>query len=133
MNSKFFTHKRVGYLRRSVADELGIEVTGAIYACPGVLKHIIKRHGKQLDKNIKKNIFEFMKVILDEPDYVGIYKSNEGSVSIQFVKKMYDYLLLGVEVDEMNQYIYVSTMYPINNNKVKNRLDYGDLIKVNCV
>ena len=74
-----------------------------------------------------------MKVILEEPDYIGIYKSDEGSVSIQFVKKMYNYLLLGVEVDEMNQYIYVSTMYPINDNKIKNRLDYGELIKVDCV
>ena len=132
MNSRFCTYKRVGYLRRSVADELGIEFTGAIYACPGVLKHIIKRHGKQLDKNIKKNMFEFMKVILEEPDYIGLYKSEEGTTSIQFVKKMYNYLLLGVEVDEMNQYIYVSTMYPINDNKIKNRLDYGELIKVNC-
>ena len=133
MNSKFCTYKRVGYLRRNVADELGIEFTGAIYACPGVLKHIIKRHGKQLDKNIKKNIFDFMKAILEEPDYIGIYKSNEGSISIQFVKRMYNNLLLGVEVDEMNQYIYVSTMYPINDNKIKNRLDYGELIKVSCV
>ncbi len=33
----------------------------------------------------------------------------------------------------MNQYIYVSTMYPINDNKIKNRLDYGELIKVDCV
>lgn len=133
MNSKLCIYKRVGYLRRNIADELGIEFTGAIYACPGVLKHIIKRHGKQLDKNIKKNIFEFMKVILEEPDYIGIYKSDEGTISIQFVKKMYNNLLLGVEVDEMNQYIYVSTMYPINDNKIKNRLSYGELIEVSCV
>lgn len=133
MNSELCIYKRVGYLRRNIADELGIEFTGAIYACPGVLKHIIKRHGKQLDKNIKKNIFEFMKVILEEPDYIGIYKSDEGTISIQFVKKMYNNLLLGVEVDEMNQYIYVSTMYPINDNKIKNRLSYGELIEVSCV
>ena len=56
MDSRFCTYKRVGYLRQKIANELGIEFTGAIYACPGVLKHIIKRHGKQLDKNIKKNI-----------------------------------------------------------------------------
>lgn len=132
MNSKFCTYKRVGYLRRSIADELGIEFSGAIYACPGVLKHIIKRHGKQLNKNVKKNIFDFMKVILENPDYIGIYKNDEGTKSIQFVKKIYNNLLLGVEVDEKNQYIYVSTMYPINDNKIKNRLYYGELIKVNC-
>ena len=87
MNSKFCTYKRVGYLRKSVARELGIEFTGVIYASPGVLKHIIKRHGKQLDKNTKKNIFEFMKMILEEPDYIGLYKNGEEGTSIQFVKK----------------------------------------------
>lgn len=127
MNSKFCTYKRVGYLRRNIAEELGIEFTGVIYASPGVLKHIIKRHGKQLDKKIKNNIFEFMRAILDEPDYIGIYKSDEGNVSIEFVKKMYSNLLLGVGVDEMNQYIYVSTMYPINEKKIQNRVCYGEL------
>lgn len=130
MSSKLCTYRRVGYLRRNIADELGIEFTGVIYASPGVLKHIMKRHGKQLNKKIKGNIIEFMRAILEEPDYIGMYKSEKGSISIEFVKKMYSNLLLGVEVDEINQYIYVSTMYPINENKIKNRLDYGQLIEI---
>ena len=130
MNSKFCTYKRVGYLRKSVARELGIGFTGVIYASPGVIKHIIKRHGKQLDKNTKKNIFEFMKMILEEPDYIGLYKNGKEGISVQFVKKIHDYLLLGVEVDKINHYIYVSTMYPINDNKIQSRVDYGELIKV---
>ena len=49
MDSRFCTYKRVGYLGKShIANELGIEFTGIIYASPGVLKHINKRHGKQL-------------------------------------------------------------------------------------
>ena len=130
MNSKFSTYKRVGYLRQNIADELGIEFTGAIYASPGVLKHIRKRHGKQLDKKIKNNIFDFMKVILNEPDYIGVYRSDKGNISIEFIKKMYFNLLLGVEVDEDNKYIYVSTMYPINDTKIKNRVYYGKLIEM---
>ena len=130
MNSKFYTYKRVGYLRKSVARELGIEFTGVIYASPGVLKHIIKRHGKQLDKNTKKNIFEFMKMILEEPDYVGIYKNEGGQTAVEFIKRVYTNLLLGVEIDEEHQYIYVTTMYPITDKKIENRIYSGKLIDI---
>ena len=56
MESRFCTYKRVGYLRERVAYELGIEFTGVIYASPGVLKHIIKRHGRQFDKRTRTGI-----------------------------------------------------------------------------
>ena len=68
MESKFCTYKRVGYLRQKVAKELGIEFTGVIYASPGVLKHIIKRHGRQLDRQTRNGILDWMKKILEEPD-----------------------------------------------------------------
>ena len=106
MESRFCTYKRVGYLRERVAYELGIEFTGVIYASPGVLKHIIKRHGRQFDKRTRTGILEWMKKILDDPDYIGIYKNDEGQTAIEFIKKAYTNLLLGVEVDEEKQYIY---------------------------
>lgn len=61
MESRFCTYKRVGYLRQKIANELGIEFTGVIYASPGVLKHIMKRHGKQLDRKTKASILDWMK------------------------------------------------------------------------
>ena len=67
MESRFCTYKRVGYLRQRIANELGIEFTGVIYASPGVLKHIIKRHGRQLNKKTRDSILEWMKKILEEP------------------------------------------------------------------
>ena len=67
MESRFCTYKRVGYLRQKVANELGIEFTGVIYASPGVLKHIIKRHGRQLDRRTRDGIeMEIM------PDHVHL-------------------------------------------------------------
>ena len=87
MESRFCTYKRVGYLRERVAYELGIEFTGVIYASPGVLKHIIKRHGRQFDKRTRTGILEWMKKILDDPDYIGIYKNDEGQTAIEFIKK----------------------------------------------
>ena len=130
MESRFCTYKRVGYLRERVADELGIEFTGVIYASPGVLKHIIKRHGRQFDKRTRTGILEWMKKILDDPDYIGIYKNDEGQTAIEFIKKAYTNLLLGVEVDEEKQYIYVTTMYPITDRKIENRIYSGKLINI---
>ena len=130
MESRFCTYKRVGYLRERVAYELGIEFTGVIYASPGVLKHIIKRHGRQFDKRTRTGILEWMKKILDDPDYIGIYKNDEGQTAIEFIKKAYTNLLLGVEVDEEKQYIYVTTMYPITDMKIENRIYSGKLINI---
>ena len=130
MESRFCTYKRVGYLRERVAYELGIEFTGVIYASPGVLKHIIKRHGRQFDKRTRTGILEWMKKILDDPDYIGIYKNDEGQTAIEFIKKAYTNLLLGVEVDEEKQYIYVTTMYHITDRKIENRIYSGKLINI---
>ena len=130
MTGSFCTYKRVGYLRERVAYELGIEFTGVIYASPGVLKHIIKRHGRQFDKRTRTGILEWMKKILDDPDYIGIYKNDEGQTAIEFIKKAYTNLLLGVEVDEEKQYIYVTTMYPITDRKIENRIYSGKLINI---
>ena len=130
MESRFCTYKRVGYLRERVAYELGIEFTGVIYASPGVLKHIIKRHGRQFDKRTRTGILEWMQKILDDADYIGIYKNDEGQTAIEFIKKAYTNLLLGVEVDEEKQYIYVTTMYPITDRKIENRIYSGKLINI---
>ena len=130
MESRFCAYKRVGYLRQRVANELGIEFTGVIYASPGVLKHIIKRHGRQLDGRSRDGILKWMKKILEEPDYIGIYKNEGGQTAIEFIKRVYTNLLLGVEVDKENKYIYVTTMYPITDNKIKNRIYNGKLIDI---
>ena len=130
MESRFCTYKRVGYLRQKIANELGIEFTGVIYASPGVLKHIMKRHGKQLDRKTKASILDWMKKILDDPDYIGIYKNGEGQTAVEFIKRVYTNLLLGVEVDEEKEYIYVTTMYPITDKKIVNRVYSGKLINI---
>ena len=130
MESRFCTYKRVGYLRQKIANELGIEFTGVIYASPGVLKHIMKRHGKHLDRKTNASILDWMKKILDDPDYIGIYKNGEGQTAVEFIKRVYTNLLLGVEVDEEKEYIYVTTMYPITDKKIENRVYSGKLINI---
>ena len=57
-------------------------------------------------------------------------ESTEGQTAVEFIKRVYTNLLLGVEVDEEKEYIYVTTMYPITDKKIENRVYSGKLINI---
>lgn len=127
MESKFNAYKRVGYFRERMAKFLGVDFTGTIYASPGVIKHIKKRHGKHLKRRVYNNIIEVMRDILNSPDYIGVYKEVEGGISVELIKEVDGNILVGIEIDEENEYIYVSTMYPITDAKINSKLYSGRL------
>ncbi|MGG7143744.1 PBECR2 nuclease fold domain-containing protein [Clostridium nigeriense] len=129
MENRFYTYRRVGYLKGRMAENLGVKFTGTIYASPGVIKHIKKRHGKQLSKKILGNIIECMKEIIENPDYIGVYKLTNNGIYIELIKKAETNILIGIDIDDKRDYIYVSTMYPITNGKIKNRLYSGKLME----
>ena len=131
MESRFCTYKRVGYLKRSITKKLGIEFSGVVYASPGVFNHILKRHKKQFDKKDRDCILRCMKDIINKPDYIGLYKGACGQSAVQFVKKLYMNMLLGIDIDTENGYIYVSTMYPITDMKINSKVYNGELISLN--
>lgn len=129
MEDRFCTYKRVGYFKERMAENLGVKFTGTIYASPGVLKHIKKRHGKQLNKKIVGNLIEFMRNVIEDPDYIGVYKLTENGIHIELIKKAEMNILIGIDINSRNDYIYVSTMYPISEGKINNRLYRGKLIE----
>ncbi|MGL5086482.1 MAG: PBECR2 nuclease fold domain-containing protein [Clostridium sp.] len=129
MENKFCTYKRVGYLRSKMSNILGISYNGVIYASPGVVKHIKNRHGNHLSRKVTTNIIEIMKSIISDPDYIGIYKSSFGKISVEIIKKIDVNILVGIEIDNEKDYIYVSTMYPITDAKIESKLYNGKLIK----
>lgn len=129
MEDRFCTYKRVGYLKERMAKNLGVKFTGTIYASQGVIKHIKKRHGKHLSKKIVGNLIEFMRYIIEEPDYIGVYKLTENGIHIELIKKIDTNILIGIDIDNERDYIYVSTMYPITEGKINNKLYSGKLIR----
>lgn len=129
MENRFCAYKRVGYFRQQMAEYLGVRYTGTIYASPGVIKHIKKRHGKHLSKKISGDLIQIMKSIVEDPDYIGIYKLTEKETLIELIKKVDTNILMGIEIDEDNDYIYVLTMYPITEAKINNKLYSGKLIE----
>lgn len=127
MINKYKTYKKVGAIDKRIANKVGFEFYGNVYASPGVLKHIRKRHGRQLTKNIKDNLTIIIERIIGSPDFIGMNKKNKESGALQLVKKIDAYIMLILEVDLDYEYIYVSSMYPVTKSKMKNKIYSGTL------
>ncbi|MBP1888575.1 hypothetical protein J2Z53_000154 [Clostridium moniliforme] len=127
MINKYKNYKKVGSIDKDIADKVGFKFYGNVYASPGVLKHIIKKHGKQLTRNIKDNLKVIIERIIINPDFIGMNKRNSKEGSLELVKKIDAYIMLVLAVDIDKKYIYVSSMYPVTKSKMKNKIYSGSL------
>lgn len=114
----------VGYISKEIADLVNIKYQGNVYAAPGVIKHIKKRHKKELNKDILDNIIETIKDVLKQPEYVGCHDKKIGE-GIEFIKNIGDNILVATELDIKEDYLYIASMYPIKQAKIENRLNSG--------
>lgn len=124
-------YHKVGKISEEIADAVEFKFTGSVYAAPGVIKHIRKRHKKgkdALSPEVIDDILETIKRIIASPDYLGKHPKKIGT-SIELIKKIDDNILVAIEVDLNNDYIYVSSLYPISESKIVNRLNNGRFIK----
>lgn len=125
MSMKGYT--RVSKLHSKTAKLAGFSYYGDVFASPGVYKHIRKRHFKQLGQNIIDNLNPIIKSILSDPDFVG-HNPTKSKTSIELVKKCGPFILLALEYDVEKNYIYVSSLYPLTEGKILNRIHSGRLI-----
>lgn len=114
----------VGYINEEIANLANIEYQGNVYAAPGVIKHIKKRHKDELSQEILANIIDTIKFILKQPEYVGCHDKKIGK-GIEFIKKIDDNILVATELDIKEGYLYISSMYPIKQAKIDTRLNSG--------
>lgn len=124
-------YNKVGKLSKDISNKLNFKYTGQVYASPGVIKHIKKRHktGKNaLSYYVYNNILPTIESVIMNPDYIGNHP-DKIETSLEFVKKIDDNLLVALEVDLDNNYIYVASLYPISEAKLRNRIESGRLIK----
>lgn len=119
----------VGFIDDDLANLTNCTYTGAIYAAPGVIKHIKKRHSNELSEDVLLNIIDTIKSILKTPEYIGTHPKKIGT-SIEFIKKIDDDILVATELDIKDNYIYVASMYPINQSKIDNRVHSGRFKKL---
>ena len=129
MRSYYKAYRKVGRINASLAGKLGFSFDGSVYASPGVLSHIRKHHGRQLTRMVKDNLIKVIESIIDEPDYIGVDRKRGSKGALELIKKVDTTLLLGLEVDLDEEYIYVSTLYPITKSKIDNRIYSGRIIR----
>ena len=131
MRKDYKAYKKVGKIKESISDNLELNVPKAVYASPGVINHIKKRHGKQFTKKVKDNIIDIIERIVKEPEYVGAEYDHGNACSIELVKIVDNIIIfLGLEIDMEGEYIYVATMYPLTLSKLNARIYRGKLIKI---
>lgn len=123
-------YKKVGRIDPKFALMSEFKYSGDIYMAPGVKRHIIKRHSHELASDILDNLVDYIEIIIKDPDYVGRHNTKEVGTSMEYIKKIGDNLLLSIEVDLKNNYVYVSSLYPITDSKIQRKLQNGKLKKV---
>ena len=67
---------------------------------------------------------DYIPDIILKPDYIGV-NPNEPGISLEFIKRYADNVLIGVKLDTDEEYLYVSTMHDIQESKISRRLYSG--------
>lgn len=96
-----------------------------IYRSKGFPAHLIK----QKHFNCLKHIDDISDIIKD-PDYIGINPNEDGD-TIELIKIFNKNILIGIKLNTDDNYLYVSTMYEIQEPKLTRRLYSGRIKKFN--
>jgi len=113
----------IGILPETIANQFLAGCSSRqVKVFPGAIKHIKNRHPEDLDK-----YFNRIPEIISNPDYVGQNPTEPNSVEL--IKEFDDDVLVAIKLDPSG-YIYLSSMYALNNgqHKVKSRLASGRII-----
>lgn len=114
---------KVGEYLDSFNDILGISIEEKeIYRSKGLPTHMVKRKHYKVLKYI-----DYIPEIIAAPDYIGRNPNENGTESIELVKRYKDNVLIGIKVDKENGNLYVSTMHDIQESKIERRLHGGRL------
>ncbi|MDK0890713.1 PBECR2 nuclease fold domain-containing protein [Clostridium perfringens] len=116
----------IGSISSDLISDVSFTNNGTLYAAPGIIKHIMKKHKDEFSDNEKSDIIETMKTVLESPDYIGEHPGKRGK-SLEIIKRIDNDLLLAVEIDSENGYNYVSSMYPVTPSKINNRVNSNRL------
>lgn len=111
---------KVGQYNLKFNSILGINLQELeIYRSKGLPFHMVKRKHFNCLKYI-----DYIPDIILQPDYIGI-NPNEQGTSIELIKRYEDNVVVGIKLDTDNEYLYVSTMYDVQESKIARRLHSG--------
>jgi hypothetical protein len=121
-NDKFI---EVGEFYKELNDIIGSNLPlQKIYRSKGFPAHLIKRK----HFNCLKHIDDIPDIIMN-PDYIGINPNEDGD-TIELIKVFEKNILVGIKLNTDENYLYVSTMHDVQEQKLQRRLHSGRLKKV---
>lgn len=113
----------VGIYSQKFNDILGISIPcKKILQSDGLIVHLIKHKHTACIPYLQR-----IPEIIIRPDFIGCNPSIPDS--IELVKRYRMNILLAICLDESEDYLYVSSLYSINESKVINRISGGRLKK----
>ena len=119
--------QKVGRYKPEFNEILGLNMEELdIYQSDGLPTHMKKRKHFECLKHI-----DDIPEIIKSPDYIGI-NPNESVTSIELIKRYDDNVLIGIKLDGSGDYMYVSTMYNIQESKITRRLNSGRIKKISA-
>ena len=111
---------KVGDYDQHYNELLDINIAGLeIFRSKGLPAHMVKRKHFTCLKYI-----DYIPDIIANPDYIGV-NPNEEEQSVEFIKKYSKNVLVGVKLEKNGQYLYVSSMYDVQDSKISRRLYSG--------
>lgn len=112
---------KVGKYKDEFNNILGVNIEPKeIYRSKGLPAHMLKsKHAKCL------KYIDYIPDIINNPDYIGRNPNENGTESIELVKRYKDNILVGIKLDKDKNYLYVSTMHDIQESKIQRRLHSG--------
>ena len=115
---------KVGKYNTKFNDILGLKIDELdIYRSKGLPTHMVKsKHFKAL------KYIDYIPDSIESPDYIGVNPNEDGTESIELIKRYKDNILVEIKLDEENGYLYVSTMHNVQEGKINRRLYSGNLI-----
>ena len=129
IKEKLKNYAIVGEITTEIAKVVEFKYSGKVFMAPGVKKHIVKRHSNELSNSVLQDIVGHIENIIANPEYAGSHPKKKG-ISMELVKMIGDNLLVAVEVDLTDEYIYVASLYPITESKLQNRINSGRFNKL---
>jgi len=117
---------KIGELSEDVINALGLDLKpqNINVWSTRIPEHCEKHMQEYSSPNTYNQAIKNIPLILKEPDYIGLHKNG----NIQYVKRLDDISLIGVQILKGSGNLLFRTIFPISEVKLKNSIKSGEFI-----
>lgn len=117
---------KIGELSKDVIDilELDLNPQNINIWSTRIQEHCEKHKDDYSSPSAYNQAVKSIPLILKEPDYVGLHKNG----NIQYVKRLDDISLVGIQILKGSGHLLFRTIFPISETKLNNSIKSGKLI-----